>query len=90
MKNRIIAAMLRRVMTTNTECLTEMVRKYGQKLIDEADKFVGDDIEIKSIKISFEATVNEDLPIISVTREYSGHDCYVPIEKVVVESCEEE
>ena len=73
------------VMRTNTECLTEMVRKYGQKLIDEADKFIGDDIEIKSIKISFEATVNEDLPIISVTREYSGHDCYVPLEKVIVD-----
>lgn len=77
-------------MRTNKECLTEMVKKYGQKLINEAERYVGDDIEIKSIKISFEATVNEDLPIISVTREYSGHDCYVPIEKVMVESCEEE
>lgn len=77
--------MRRRVMRTNTECLTEMVRKYGQKLIDEAERYVGDDIKIKGIKISFEATVSEDVPIIRVTREYSGHECYVPLEKVVVE-----
>lgn len=77
-------------MITNTECLTEMVRKYGQKLINEAERYVGDDIKIKSIKISFEASVDEDLPLIIVTRKYIGHDCYVPIEKVVVEPCEEE
>ena len=57
----------------------------GQKLINEADKYVGDDIKIQSIKISFEATVDEDLPLITVTREYIGQDCYVPIEKVVVD-----
>ena len=72
-------------MITNAECLTEMVKKYGQKLIDEADKYVGDDIKIQSIKISFEATVNADLPLIIVTRKYIGQDCYVPIEKVVVD-----
>lgn len=72
-------------MRTNKECLTEMVRKYGQKLINEADKYVGDDIKIQSIKISFEATVDADLPLIIVTRKYIGQDCYVPIEKVVVD-----
>lgn len=72
-------------MRTNKECLTEMVKKYGQKLINEADKYVGDDIKIQSLKISFEATVDADLPLIIVTRKYIGHDCYVPLEKVVVD-----
>lgn len=72
-------------MRTNKECLTEMVRKYGQKLINEADKYVGDDIKIQGIRISFDVTVDAEIPLITVTREYSGHDCYVPIEKVVKE-----
>lgn len=77
--------MRRRVMTTNIQCLTEMVKKFGQHLTNEAERYVGDDIKIKSIRISFEVSVGEDLPIIHVTREYSGHECYVPLEKVVVE-----
>lgn len=70
-------------MRTNKECLTETVRKYGQKLINEAERYVGDDMKIQSLKISFEATVDADLPLITVTRGYIGHDCYVPIGKVV-------
>ena len=72
-------------MYTNKECLTEMVKRMGQKLIDEADKFVGDDIKILSLDITFSVSVEAELPIITCTRAYNAPEVFVMMKREVDE-----
>ena len=66
-------------MIATKETLTEMVRRFGKKMIDEADRFVGDDIKIYGIKISFDASVTDEVPSVVVTKIYNAPEIYVSL-----------
>ena len=66
-------------MTATKETLTEMVRRFGKKLIDEAERFVGDDIKIYGINISFDASVADEVPMMTVKKIYNAPECYVAL-----------
>lgn len=50
--------------------LQDKVRAFGQLLIDNAERYVGDDIKIVSINISCEMHAFSEVPKVMVTREY--------------------
>ena len=66
-------------MTASKETLTEMVKRFGKKLIDEAERFVGDDMVIYGIDISFRADVSNEVPMMVVKKIYNAPECYVPL-----------
>ena len=68
-------------MTASKETLAEMLRRFGKKISEEAERFVGDDIAVYSIDISFSASVAEEVPQIMVKRIYNAPECYVPLKE---------